>query len=74
MPHRRQAVEIAVAAQDEFELPRRDVAAARLIHEIGTPQEILRASTAVQMADYKRQRETPALPRELEIELPTSTD
>lgn len=74
VPHRRKAVEIAVAAQDEFELSRRDVAAARLNHQIGTPQELVRASNSVQMADYKRQREAPVLARELGIELPTSTD
>ncbi len=74
VPHRRQAVEIEVMAQDEFELSRRDVAAARLNHQIGTPQELVRASNSVQMADYKRQREAPVLARELGIELPTSTD
>lgn len=74
VPHRRQAIEIAVAAQDEFELSRRDVAAARLTHKIGTQQELVRASTAVQMADFKRQREAPVLAKELGIELPTSTD
>ncbi len=74
VPHRRKAVEIAVAAQDEFELSRRDIAAARLAHRIGTQQELVRAGTAVQMADYKRRQEAPVLAREFGIELPTSTD
>lgn len=74
VPHRRQAVEIEVMAQDEFELSRRDVAQRRLIHQVGTPQELVRASNTVKMADFKRQREAPVLARELGIELPTSTD
>lgn len=74
VPHRRQAVEIEVMAADEMELARRDAAAVRLNHKIGTTQELARASTTVQMADYKRQREAPVLVRELGIELPTSTD
>jgi len=74
VPHRRQAVEIEVMAQDELELARRDAAAVRVSHNIGTPQELVRASTTVKMADYQRQREAPVLARELGIELPTSTD
>ena len=74
VPHRRQAVEIEVMAADEIELSRRDAAAARLAHKIGTPVELVRASNTVQMADYKRQREAPILKEELGIELPASTD
>ena len=40
VPHRRQAVEIEVMAADELELSRRDVAASRLAHKIGTPVEL----------------------------------
>ena len=74
VPHRRQAVEVEVMAADELELSRRDVAAQRLAHGIGTPVELVRASNAVKMADYKRQREAPVLKQELGIELPTATD
>lgn len=74
VPHRRQAVEIEVLAQDEMELSRRDIAASRLAHRIGTPIELVRASNTVQMADYKRQREAPVLAQELGIELPSATD
>lgn len=72
VPHRLQAVDIAVAAQDEFELSRRDVAAARLHHQIGTPQELVRASNTVQMEDYRRKQEAPILKEQLGIELPAS--
>ena len=61
-------------AADELELARRDAAAARVTHKIGTDKELVRASTTMKMADYKRQREAPALARELGIELPSATD
>jgi hypothetical protein len=74
VPHRRQAVEVEVTAADELELSRRDVAAQRLAHGIGTPVELVRASNAVKMHDYKRQQEAPVLKEQLGIELPTVTD
>lgn len=74
VPHRRQAVEIEVMAQDELELSRRDIAASRVAHKIGTDQELVRASTTMKMADYQRQREAPVIAQELGIELPTATD
>ena len=74
LPHRRQAVEVEVMAADELELSRRDVAAQRLAHKIGTPVELVRASNTVKLADYKRQQEAPVLKQELGIELPASTD
>jgi hypothetical protein len=74
VPHRRQAVEIEVMAQDELELSRRDIAASRVAHKIGTPVEQIRASNVMKMADYQRQREAPILAQELGIELPSATD
>lgn len=70
VPHRQQAVSLAVLAADQFELARKDVAQMRVTYEIGTPQELARASTAVQMADFKRQREAVFLREESGIELP----
>ena len=35
------------------------------MHKIGSGQDLMRASTAVQMDDYKRQCETPVPAREL---------
>lgn len=64
VPHRRQAIELS----------RRDAAAARLAHKIGTPVELVRASNTVQMADYKRQREVPILKEEHGIDLPPAID
>jgi hypothetical protein len=74
VPHRRQAVEIEVMAQDELELSRRDIAASRVAHKIGTPVEQIRASNHMKMADYQRQREAPVLAQELGIELPSASD
>ena len=74
VPHRRQAVEIEVIAADELELARRDAAAAKVGHEIGSPLEQIRASNIVQMADYKRQREAPILKEEHGIDLPPAID
>jgi len=74
VPHRRKAVEIEVAAADEVELARRDVAEMRLLHKVGSDTELVRASTAVKMHDYKRAREADILQREHGIELPTATD
>jgi hypothetical protein len=70
VPHRRQAVEVEVAAADELELSRRDVAKARLAYKIGTPIELVRASNTVQMAEYKRKQEAPVLKEQLGIDLP----
>ena len=74
VPHRRQAIEIEIAAQDEFELARRDVAEAKVVHKLGNLQEQARQSTRLKMADYKRQQEAEVLKQELGIELPSATD
>ncbi len=68
-PNRRKASEIEVATADELELGRRDIAAQRLLHSIGTAQDLVRASTTVKMADFKREREAEILLRESGIEL-----
>jgi hypothetical protein len=68
-PNRRKAVEVEVAAADELELGRRDVAAQRVLHQIGTQQELARASTVQKMADFKRKREAEFLLQESGIEL-----
>jgi hypothetical protein len=68
------AKKIGVHAQDESQLSKRDVAQRTLMHKIGSSQDIIRASTAVKMHDYKRQREAPVLARELGTELPSGTD
>lgn len=74
VPHRKRAVEVEVAAADELELSRRDIAAMRLEHQIGSSSELVRASTFLKMADYKRQQEAAVLERDHGIALPTATD
>lgn len=74
VPHRRKAIELEVTATDELELSRRDIAQMKLVHRLGTPQEQARASTAVKMADFKREREAAFLKDESGIELPPATD
>lgn len=72
-PNRRKAIEIEVEAADELELSRRAIAEARVLHKINSPQEQAAASTAVKMADFKRQQEAVVLREESGIEL-SSTD
>ena len=74
VPHRRQAVEIEVAAQDEFELSRKDIADQKVLHKVGDLQEQARQSTVAKMAAFKRQREAAFLLQENGIELPPATD
>ena len=74
VPNRRQAVEIEVAAQDEFELAMKDVADQRVLHKVGDAQEQVRASTAAKMAAYRREREAKFLLEESNIELPTEVN
>jgi hypothetical protein len=70
VPHRYKAVAIEVAAVDELELARRDIAEARVTHKLGTPVEQVRASTAMKMADFKRQQEAVVLEQQHGITLP----
>jgi len=70
VPHRRSAVEIEVAAQDEFELSRKDIAEQKVLHKVGDLQEQARQSTIAKMAQWKRQREAAFLLSESGIELP----
>ena len=74
VPHRRQAVEIEVAAQDEFELALKDVAEQKVLYKVGDAQEQVRASTAAKMAAFKREREAAFLLEESNIDLGSATD
>lgn len=74
VPNRRRAVEIEVAAADEVDLALRDVASQRVLHKVGDQQEQVRASTALKMAAYKREREAAILLAESNIDLGPATE